>query len=79
VVYCIIQIDLSHATIPIVDNTYVKLYKEPMMKFHVEYLKEPMMQFHVEDLKESMNEHVCYDFGNYAIVIQFTIYLWKTL
>jgi hypothetical protein len=52
--------DLSYATIPTCENTYVTLYREPMMKYHV------------EDPKDPMNELVCVedDFGNYSIMAQ---------
>jgi hypothetical protein len=43
-----IQMDLSYATIPTCENTYVILHREQMRKCHV------------EDPLDPMNELVCY-------------------
>jgi hypothetical protein len=50
-----IQMDLSYATIPTCENTFVT--------FH----HEKMRMYHVEDSQDPMNELVCYgeDLGSY--------------
>jgi hypothetical protein len=57
-----IQMDLSCATIATCENTYVKLCRGPMMKYHV------------ENLKELRNELVSAkdDFKNYVIMARST-------
>jgi hypothetical protein len=48
---------LSYVTIPTIENTYIKLYREQMMKYHVDDVKEPMNELvYMRD-----------DFGDYAI------------
>jgi hypothetical protein len=56
-----IQMDLSYATIPSSENSFVKLHREKERKFHVEDPKEPMNEFvyHMNDI------------GNYAICSNF--------
>ena len=53
--------DLTYATLPSSENSFVKLYNEKERKFHVEDLKEPMNEFvyHMSDI------------GNYAICSNF--------
>jgi hypothetical protein len=44
--------DLSYATIPSSENSFVKLHREKERKFHVEDPKEPMNEFvyHMHDI-----------------------------
>ena len=53
--------DLSYATIPSSENSFVKLHREKERKYHVEDPKEPMNEFVY---------HMC-DIGNYEIQSNF--------
>jgi hypothetical protein len=56
-----IQTDLSYATIPSYENSFVKLHREKERKFHVEDPKEPMNEFvyHMNDIE---NYAICSNF-----------------
>jgi hypothetical protein len=56
-----IQMDLSYATIPSSENSFVKLHREKERKFHVEDPKEPTNEFvyHMSDID---NYAICSNF-----------------
>ena len=58
-----IQMDLSYATIPVSDNSFVKLHRENERKYHI------------EDPKDCMNEFLCEmsEMGNYSICSNFLL------
>jgi hypothetical protein len=53
-----LQMNLSYATIPTCNNTFVRLHREQEKRYHVEDPKDPMNElvYEIEDL------------GNYAIL-----------
>ena len=53
-----IQMDLSYATIPFSENTFVKLHREKERKFHVEDPNEPMNEF-IRQMGELGNYVIC--------------------
>jgi hypothetical protein len=54
-----LQMDISYATIPTQEGTFVTLYREQFKRYHVEDPKEPMNEF-VYTVDDNM--------GNYAIL-----------
>jgi hypothetical protein len=56
-----LQMDLSYATIPSSENSFVKLHREKERKFHVEDPKEPMNEF-VYHMHEIGNYEIPSDF-----------------
>ena len=56
-----IQMDLSYATIPISENSLVKLHRERERKYHVEDPNEPMNEF-IRQMGELGNYVICSNF-----------------
>jgi hypothetical protein len=56
-----IQMDLSYATIPSSENSFVKLHRENERKIHVEDPKEPMHEFFY-DVHDMGSYEITYDF-----------------
>jgi hypothetical protein len=52
-----LQMDLSYATIPTCDNTFVRLNREQEKRYHVEDPKDPMNElvYEMEDLGKLCN------------------------